>query len=105
MSDIYILIDNDPLIRKSWEFQAKKSEVELETFATVEAFINDCERFDPSSYVYIDSELDENKLGEEEAEIIFQKGFHNIYLATGKNFEEISLPSYIKGISSKRPPF
>lgn len=105
MSKSYILIDNDFLVRKTWEFQAKKAEVNLNTFQSVDDFLNHSKDIDLEVFIYIDSELDDEKLGEIEAKKIFDEGFKKLYLATGKQFDSNKLPEYFLGIASKYPPF
>lgn len=105
MDKSYVLIDNDKLIRMSWELSAKKENVNLSTFSCVDDFLKKSEEFIHDSIIYIDHELDNNLFGTIEAKKIFDLGFYDIYLATGHSPSEINLPSYFKGICGKRPPF
>ena len=100
-----ILIDNDLLIRKSWELQAKKENVNLTTFSSIQDFLDNSDKFSHSVTIYIDSDLDDGILGEIEAEKIFNLGFKKLYLASGKSFTTKELPHYILSAESKRPPY
>jgi len=105
VSHQYILIDNDSLIRKSWQMQAKKVGVELHTFSSVAEFLMSAASFNKESLIYVDSDLDDGLLGEVEAKKIFDLGFFHIHLASGKLFNSDELPSYIQSAQSKRAPF
>lgn len=101
-----ILIDNDKYVRKSWEMSAEKKSIKIYTFSDVEEFKLVAEKFDKGIYIFVDSELDNGQKGEILAEEIFNLGFENILLATGKLPEEFDLKLYpwIKGIQSKEFP-
>lgn len=105
MKKEYILIDNDLLIRKSWEFAAKKAEVQLTIFSSVEGFLSMAEELDRRSLVYIDLELDNGVMGDVEAQKLSQMGFKSIYLATGHDPKTLNKPNYILEIVGKRSPF
>lgn len=103
---VSILIDNDILIHKSWEFAAKKAGLKLFCFFDIDSFLDKKEDYPlESTFIYIDSELDHGILGEVEAIRIFEQGYRNLFLASGKKFVEDELPHYIKGTVSKRSPF
>jgi len=100
-----VLIDNDELVIMSWRMSAKKANIELLAFASVDEFLKHNSEIPKETEIYIDSELDDDKRGEIEAHKIFNLGFENLFLASGKTFEASELPSYFKGRVSKRPQF
>jgi hypothetical protein len=101
-----VLIDNDLLIRKSWEFAATKSQITFNSFSSVAEFLKCADKFPiDSTVIYIDLELDDNLLGTVEAKKIYELGFPEIILATGNAPETIELPSYFLKIIGKRAPF
>lgn len=103
----YVLIDDDKLIRINWDNVSKEKNVKLTSFADVHAFLIVAKNFSPATFIYIDSSLKDGVKGEMEAKKIFDEGFQNIYLATGYSSEDFNLQDlpWIKGITSKRPPF
>ena len=101
----YYLIDDDLLIRKSWEFAAKKADVKFQSFESVDDFIKASKTFMPESLIYIDQDLGDGALGVEQAKKISDLGFHNIFLATGHDPDTIEKPTYIVKITGKKPPF
>lgn len=105
MSIAYVLIDNDPLIHKMWEMAAVKGNVSIRTYRTVQSFLDDCAQYSADVSIYIDSELDNDLRGEIESQKIYDKGFKNIYLASGSIDINIEDYPWIKDKKSKRPPF
>ena len=51
--------------------------------------------------MYIDSDLGKGLKGEELSKGIFDLGFKNIYLATGKRKVDIKVPYWIKKVQGK----
>lgn len=98
-----VLIDDDLLIRKSWEMAAKKADLGLSTYASVALFMKNSH--EKSDTIYIDHDLGDTKNGLEWAFELKAQGFNEIYLATGHNPENFSDTSAVKGIIGKRPPF
>lgn len=105
MKKEYILIDNDLLIRMSWKFAAKKAEVQLTVFSSVEGFLAVAEKLNKGSLIYIDLELDDGVMGDVEAQKLSLMGFKSIYLATGHDPKTLNKPNYILEIVGKRSPF
>jgi signal transduction histidine kinase len=99
-----ILIDDDELVHLSWKRSAYKANREIKTYFTIEDFMAENHLFELSTGIYVDSNLKGNIKGEIESEKIFNKGFSNIYLATGYSPESISKPAWIKEIYSKNIP-
>lgn len=101
----YVLIDDDKLIHQLWKLEAKKKNIELDVFETVESFLESQQSYGQNVNVFVDSNLGNGKFGEDEAEKIFKAGFENIYLVTGKDPSEIKNTKWIKDIRGKRPNF
>ena len=97
-----ILIDNDPLIRTSWQYFGEKNGVEVSVFADVNSFIE--AKLSKDFPIYIDSELDNGLKGEFEAKKLFELGHKEIYLATGYSDFDITNYPWIKAVVGKRFP-
>lgn len=100
-----VLIDDDPLVRKTWEIAAKAAGKDLSTFASADGFLAASDRFPPQTRVYLDSDLGGGVRGEAVAGDLHAKGFHDISLATGHAPEEFAGNPYIREIIGKDPPW
>ena len=103
----YILIDNDFLIRKSWEMAAAAADINLRTYSSVNEFLANPISLSLSKdcLIYIDLELDGGVRGDIEAKKLYELGHNNLYLATGHPANSLNKPHYIIEITGKRPPF
>lgn len=100
-----ILIDDDKLTHFSWKLAAKKAEVELQTYFSVQDFIESSETLEKHTPIYIDSDLGEGLKGEVLSEEIFNLGFTQLFMATGYSANDFKKPFWIKSILGKNPPF
>lgn len=100
-----ILIDDDELVRMTWQSSAKKVGRKLRTFASADDFLMQADRLSADSPVYVDSQLGEGKRGEEIAKLIFEKGFRTLYLATGYEPDHFPALPHIRAIVGKEPPW
>lgn len=97
----YVLIDDDLLVRKTWEMQAKSKSIILYTFSDSESFLNNFHQ-NLDAYVYVDINLN-GENGLDLAEKLFKIGYRHIFIASGE--DELELPLFIKGRVLKEPPF
>lgn len=102
---MYILIDDDLLIRKSWEYAAKKADVELRTFESVHQFLQSNQDIPKSSTIYIDQDLGNGEKGIVKAEELWKMGYERLILATGHDPSIFEKPSYLTEITGKKSPF
>ena len=93
------------LVRKNWEFAAKKKNIKLEIYDNPKSFIQNMDKYDFDTEIYIDSELGEDNKGEDIARNLYEIGYTNIYIETGHSFEKFKDLKYIKAVISKEPPF
>lgn len=106
MEKHYILIDDDELVRMTWQFKAGAAGVSLRAFSSVEDFLKAKESVSKESLVYLDCDLGKGVRGEIVARDIFDEGFRNIYLATGEELKDLDFDkNIIKGVGGKAPPF
>lgn len=102
---IYVLIDDDPLVRKNWEITAKNKKIRLDAYSSFKDFSNKIDFYDKETEIYMDSELAEGVKGEEVSQKLYSLGFKNIYLETGYDKNKFKNLNHIKDIVSKTPPF
>lgn len=100
-----VLIDDDIYTQMTWKLAARKADVSLTSFCSVEEFIQASSSFRKDDPIYIDSNLGPDLKGEVLSEEIFKMGFTNLYVATGYLSQDVVKPSWIKDVLGKRPPF
>lgn len=100
-----VLIDDDKLIHMSWKHYAKKQGHSIATFFTIQDFLAISSDFPKEALIYVDSQLSNGIRGEEESKLIYEAGFHNLYLATGYEDFDVSKYYWIKGVKTKKPAF
>lgn len=100
-----ILIDDDTLMHTTWKMSAKTASKKVLCFATFEEFWTRIDEFDPATPIYIDSNLGNGVKGENVSRHIKDKGFQQIYLATGSAPEHIVSRPWITKIVGKAAPF
>lgn len=99
-----ILIDDDELVRMTWEFKAKSSGLTLHCFTSGSSFIKAADSLDKNIPIYLDSDLGVEK-GEDLAVEFIEMGFSEIHLVTGKEASKVEKKELFKSIRGKEPPF
>lgn len=101
-----IHLDDDELIRMSWQLSAKKENKNILSYHSVEMLMRDIDTFPNTIPFYIDSSLGQNQLrGEEVAQILFNLGYKNLFISTGYDKEYFKDMPWIKDVIGKRAPF
>ncbi len=100
-----VFIDDDEMMRVTWNFAAEEAGKNISTYSSFEEFINRIDTYNKNTIIYIDSDLGNNIKGEECAKHLFDNGFTEIYLATGHLRDRFSHMPWIKTIVGKEPPF
>ncbi|MCT4641584.1 MAG: HAMP domain-containing histidine kinase [Bacteriovoracaceae bacterium] len=99
-----VLIDDDELIHKFWQMEAKIKGYNIYTYKNIDDFLDNFNLSNKDSPIYIDVNLGKNICGIEQSKRIYDLGFTNIHLATGYSKKDLEYPRYIKSIVSKRFP-
>ncbi len=98
-----ILVDDDALVRLNWESRAKKAKIHFKAYSRGEELLPILETLPLETNFYLDMEIKNSALsGIELAKILKEKGFNNLYLASGH--EHIESDLFI-GQQSKTCPF
>ena len=100
----YYLIDDDELVRMTWESRAKKNGILLHTFNSPQNFIEKKNSIAKDSVIYIDSELGTVK-GEDIALSLHLEGFLNISMTSGHPPEKFKEFHFLRSVISKAAPF
>ncbi|CBW27927.1 putative two-component sensor kinase [Halobacteriovorax marinus SJ] len=101
----YVLIDDDELIRLTWESAAKSKSVEFYSFSSCIDFEKSLDSLGSDFTLYIDSSLSDDVKGEIKAKEYFELGISEIYLTTGFEKSSFEQMSWIKRIVPKDPPW
>lgn len=100
-----VLIDDDDLVRLTWESVAKKRNINFVSLSSTEQFNKISATLNLDSPIYIDSNLGDETLGEEFANQLHIRGFTNIYITSGHEKERFINLIFLKGIRDKSPPW
>ncbi len=100
-----ILIDDDDSITGAWRIRAMNNNKKISVYNSFSNFKMDIQCFDFHIPIYIDSELHDERKGQDYALDLYNVGFENIYLCTGHSVEYFPEMHWIKGIVGKMPPF
>jgi signal transduction histidine kinase/CheY-like chemotaxis protein len=101
-----VLIDDDPLMKMSWEFAAKENGASIRVFESHAAFLDGSNDLDLGTPIYVDVNLGNGIKGTDVAVKISQIGFKVLYLATGYDASMVeNIPSCILEIRGKDPIF
>ena len=100
-----VLLDDHQELCSLWEMSAfmhNKSFLAFSSIADLEAALPE---IDSKTAIYIDSELGSEVKGETYAQTLFERGYTELYLATGYDISHFGPLPWIKAIMSKEPPF
>lgn len=100
-----IFIDDDISITDAWILNGLSKGKNIVAYNTIRSFKNDKGKFDLTTPIYIDSELNDVVKGQEYAKELYEEGFQNIYLTTGHSRSHFPCMFWIKDIVGKNPPF
>jgi len=100
-----VFIDDDEMMVEVWQEAAKVVNKDINVFKDPRDFINDLHLYNKNTYIYIDSSLGNNLRGEDFAKTLYEKGYQNIFIATGYPKDNFKDMYWIKGIVGKEPPF
>jgi len=100
------LIDDDPLVRLTWEFAAKDSGVSIQTFDSFDSFCDSALNISKETPISVDVNLANGVRGTDVALKLHKMGFKRIYLATGYEAEGIEhVPTCVVAVRGKDPVF
>ncbi len=102
MKNLYVLIDDDEIVRLSWQMVAKSKNIELHHFPSLKSLLDKIHLFPSETLFYIDYFLGQEN-GDEVAARLSSLGYKNLYLVTGDSQIEMS-PLFLKRLS-KDPPW
>lgn len=99
-----VLIDDDDLIREAWQLAAESS-VGLMCFSGSADFLRRQRLVPRHAEIYIDSNLGDGQRGEDVAIVLANLGFKNISITTARPMDGVLMPTCVRGVIGKRPPW
>lgn len=103
-----ILIDDYDSIGVAWKMYGAKKGKRVAAFTCISDFERYLSLFKKDTPIYIDSFLRNDEIhGEEYAKKLYDQGYKDLYLETGRDLSEDALKKWpwFKGIVDKSPPF
>ena len=105
-----VLVDDDVLVRMTWEISAQTKGIKMVAFANPKDFFESLAgqptTFNFKTPIYIDANLGEGLRGEDFAQQLRKLGFMELYLATGYDSSYFSnVGGLFNGIVGKEPPW
>jgi hypothetical protein len=101
-SDI-VLIDDDPLVHQCWQLQGALSNKNVLCFPTAQEFLSSRPAMDRRTPIYVDLNLAKHS-GEDDALLLYKKGFSHIIMATGSLVAQTKMKPWIKAVQGKDFP-
>lgn len=102
----YVYIDDDKYLRRGWEKSAQKHGIKLLTLSSTQDFYQYEKQISKETPIYIDRELgDHEPKGEVFAKELFERGYRQLYLATGHSKSFFPPMDYIVDIIEKDTPW
>lgn len=102
----YILVDDDELVRLTWESVAKKNKINFSSYSTTGQLVEVIDQFSLNETIfYLDSQLGNNERGEDFARFLHAKGFKSIYMTSGNSADFFQELNFLKGVKDKSPPW
>lgn len=103
--DAVILIDDDKLVQMVWRLAAKSNGKTLTVFSSPKEFSASESGLSKETAIYVDSDLGEDVRGEDFAKQLHDRGFTNLYLATGRPPDSFPPMPWINGVIGKAAPW
>jgi signal transduction histidine kinase len=98
-----ILLDDDQLVRMTWEMKAKQKGKSILSLASASELWAMLGELDKENVFYIDVHLSKSENGEQVTKKLFKLGYLNLYLATGYDSDQFPHVTWIKGVVGKNP--
>jgi hypothetical protein len=100
-----IFIDDSESLAQAWEMAGAAVGKNIKIYHSPEKLLAEIENYPASIPLYIDSQLEGGVLGEDLAKVLYNKGYRELYLATGYPPEHFSHCTWLKAVVGKNPPF
>jgi hypothetical protein len=100
-----VLLDDEKLVRLSWQIMAEKHGINLLTYSTERELLNHVATLSKQTPIYLDVHLAESFAGLRIGRELSQMGFKTIILTTGLDSDQIPNETWISKVIGKTPPW
>ncbi len=101
----FILIDDNKMTRDNWEYTARLVGKKLITYDSPHGLMKNIDSVLKETAIYVDANLADGLHGRDVTKDLYDKGFKNIYLATGSHPTEFTDLWWVIDVIGKEPPF
>jgi DNA-binding NtrC family response regulator len=102
---IIILVDDDPLIRATWELKAKAENIDLRVFASRIEIEEVLDQYSRKTPIFVDYNLKEEASGLELLDELHAQSFERLFITTGYEKDDIETRAYLEEVIGKEPPW
>jgi hypothetical protein len=99
-----VLVEDDEMVISTWLHSAKRYNRDVRAFSNRADLLLKIENYDLDTQFYLDSRLKDDR-GEEVAKILYNKGFRQLYIASGNSELMPGIENFVVGVVSKSPPW
>lgn len=99
----HVLLDNDELVKLTWENFYKKRNLHLDIYSDFAALLLNLDNYPINTKFFIDYNLNDKLNGLDVVNFLYDKGYREFYLVTGVEKEKFDGDNRIKGVSDKKP--
>jgi hypothetical protein len=100
-----VLIDDDEIVHLAWQCSAKAANKIIKVYFSPKEFFREIAQFDKGVPIYIDSNLGGAVKGEDISKDLHERGFTNLYLATGYSHKRFPRLPWLQDIVGKEVPW
>ncbi len=99
-----VLVDDNVPLTLTWEMAAEEANIKLSVYLTSPELLDNLAQYDKNTFFYIDINLGDH-CGIELSKTLFEKGYKNLYLITGRKMEDYPNVDWVNGILGIESPF
>lgn len=100
-----VLCEDSDNIAELWRLAGQAKGIDVTTYRDPDNLINELSLYDNATRFYVDFDLGTTTDGLAVTKVLFQKGYQNLYITTGRDPAEFSHITWIKGVIGKKPSF
>lgn len=97
-----VVLENDPLLIQTYRYIAHRKNKNIIIYSTAEELLSNLDKHTKEIPICLDYELDGEQNGIDIAKILNEKGYKNLYLASGYEFYKSGVPDYLRILSDKK---
>jgi signal transduction histidine kinase len=104
-SGFIVLLDDDPIVRMTWELSAKGVRRKVRVFETFESLAAELPKIPLETPIYLDQDLGEGRSGITAGDQLHERGYRSLHIATGSDESQVPKRPWIRSVRGKTPPW